>query len=116
MRTVRRGTLLLIVSVMAGACSVQAPQPSEAHPTPTATPTPAATLTSESATETAPALLLVSGSDDPAAADGESTAASLRDAGFRAEYVEVEGIDHFGIVDPDLTPTVIDMIFEASAR
>lgn len=66
--------------------------------------------------ETAPSLLLVSGSDDVAAADGESTAASLRDAGFQAEYVEVEGIDHLGIVDPDLSPSVLDLIFEASAR
>ena len=58
--------------------------------------------------------LLMSGSDDPAAATGEASAEELRLAGFEAEYVELEGIDHFEIVDPGVTPEVVDMILEMS--
>ena len=58
--------------------------------------------------------LLMSGSDDPAAAMGEASAEELRLAGFEAEYVELEGIDHFEIVDPGVTPEVVDRILEMS--
>jgi acetyl esterase/lipase len=58
--------------------------------------------------------LLMSGSDDPAAEMGEASAEELRLAGFEAEYVELEGIDHFEIVDPEVTPEVVDRILELS--
>jgi acetyl esterase/lipase len=59
-----------------------------------------------------PPVLLISGSDDRAAGFGGSAAADLRDAGFEADYVQLEGIDHFEIVAPDIAPSVIDLIFE----
>ena len=61
--------------------------------------------------------LLMSGSEDLATATaeaGEAGADRLREAGFEAEYVELEGIDHFEIVDPDVAPAVVDMIFAAA--
>lgn len=42
---------------------------------------------------------------------GEGTAADLRNAGFEAAYVELEGMDHSEIVAPDEAPSVIDLIF-----
>ena len=61
--------------------------------------------------------LLMSGSEDLATATaeaGEAGADSLREAGFLAEYVELEGIDHFEIVDPGIAPEVVDRIFAAA--
>ena len=60
-----------------------------------------------------PPILLISGSQDDAAAGGEGAAQRLRDAGFEAEYVELEGIDHFEIVSPTIAPSVLDLIFDA---
>ena len=60
---------------------------------------------------------LMSGSEDQPAASaeaGEAGADRLREAGFEAEYVELEGIDHFEIVDPEVAPAVVDMIFTAA--
>jgi acetyl esterase/lipase len=61
--------------------------------------------------------LLMSGSEDLATATaeaGEAGAERLREAGFHAEYVELEGIDHFEIVDPEIAPEVVDRIFAAA--
>jgi acetyl esterase/lipase len=58
--------------------------------------------------------LLMSGSEDDAAATGEPGADRLREAGFDAEYVELEGIDHFEIVDPAVAPEVVDRILAAA--
>ena len=61
--------------------------------------------------------LLMSGSEDLATATaeaGEAGADRLREAGFLAEYVELEGIDHFEIVDPGIAPEVVDRIFAAA--
>lgn len=60
-----------------------------------------------------PPILLISGSEDPAAESGEGSAQRLRDGGFEAEYVELEGLDHFEIVDPAVASSVLDMIFDA---
>ena len=45
---------------------------------------------------------------------GGDPAEELRLAGFEAEYVELEGIDHFEIVDPGVTPEVVESILEMS--
>ena len=58
--------------------------------------------------------LLMSGSEDPASENGPSGAEGLREAGFEADYTELQGIDHFGIVDPAVTPEVADMILAMS--
>lgn len=63
--------------------------------------------------EAQPPILLISGSEDAAAAGGEGSAQRLRDAGFEAEYVELEGIDHFEIVIPTAARTILDLIFGA---
>ena len=60
--------------------------------------------------EAGPTFLLMSGSEDQAARTGEASAAELREAGFAAEYAELEGIDHFEIVDGESAPEVIDSI------
>lgn len=65
--------------------------------------------------ESQPPILLVSGSEDGAAGFGESAAVELVAAGFEAEYVELDGIDHFEIVDPGEAPSVLDMIFDAAS-
>ena len=59
-----------------------------------------------------PPILLISGSDDRAAG-GQDEVDELAGAGFEAQYVELEGIDHFEIVDPTVAPSVVDMIFDA---
>ena len=66
-------------------------------------------------TAAGPPLLLIGGADDAFSASGEERAQQLRDAGFEAEYVELEGTDHMEIVSPDTSPTVVDMILEAAA-
>ena len=58
--------------------------------------------------------LLMRGSDDQVASTGEASAENLRAAGFEAEYVELEGIDHFEIVDPGVAPEVVDRILAAA--
>ena len=63
--------------------------------------------------EVQPPILLISGSEDPAAESGEGAAQRLRDAGFDAGYVQLEGLDHFEIVNPTVAPSVLDMIFDA---
>ena len=60
-----------------------------------------------------PPILLISGSEDPASERGEGAAQRLRDGGFEAEYVQLEGIHHIEIVDPTVAPSVVDMIFDA---
>ena len=67
------------------------------------------------APEVPPRVLLISGSDDRAAGRGEGSATDLRGAGFRAEYVELEGIDHFEIVEPADAPSVVDRILEIAS-
>ena len=54
------------------------------------------------------------GSDDEVTASGESSAEMLDAAGFEAEYVELEGIDHFEIVDPGVTPEVVEGILDTA--
>ena len=44
---------------------------------------------------------------------GAELAAALVAAGFDAEYREFAGVDHPGIVDPEVTPGAIDLVFEA---
>jgi acetyl esterase/lipase len=58
--------------------------------------------------------LLMSGSEDQARATGEPGADRLREVGFEAQYVELEGIDHFEIVDPAVAPEVVDRILAAA--
>ena len=60
-----------------------------------------------------PPILLISGSEDAAADGGEGAAQRLRDGGFEAEYVEVEGLDHFEIISPTAAPSVLDLTFGA---
>jgi acetyl esterase/lipase len=62
-----------------------------------------------------PPFLLVSGSEDRAAGLGEGTAEELSGAGFEARYVELEGIDHPGIVEPADAPSVLDMILATAS-
>jgi acetyl esterase/lipase len=62
-----------------------------------------------------PPLLLVSGSEDRAAAIGQGVADELSGAGFEAAYVELEGIDHPRIVEPADAPHVIDLILDAAS-
>lgn len=61
-----------------------------------------------------PPILLMSGSEDDAAASGPSTATLLQDAGYEAEYVEFEGIDHLEVVDPAAIPEVVNLILETA--
>jgi acetyl esterase/lipase len=63
-----------------------------------------------------PRFLLISGSEDAAAGRGPDVAQELRDADVDAEYVELEGIDHFEIVEPDDAPEIVDLILEAAGR
>lgn len=64
-----------------------------------------------SAAESGPPMLLLGGADDPFSATGSETAQRLREAGFEAEYRELE-TDHEGMVNP-MTPGVVDMILDA---
>jgi acetyl esterase/lipase len=61
-----------------------------------------------------PPILLMSGSEDDAAATGPSIATRLQEAGYEAEYVEFEGIDHLEVVDPEAVPEVVDLILESA--
>lgn len=64
--------------------------------------------------EPGPPIQMVAGSDDPESGSGETTAQELRDAGFSAEYQELEGINHFEIIEPDTNPIIVDLIFGAT--
>jgi len=57
----------------------------------------------------------MSGSVDPAAVQGDGLVDALREAGFEAEYVELDGVDHEGIITPERAPAVVDSIFELAA-
>jgi len=60
-----------------------------------------------------PSILLVGGSLDPQSQPGAETAQNLVDAGFAAEYLELDGVTHEAMVDPS-TPGVLDAIFGAA--
>ena len=60
-----------------------------------------------------PPMLLAGGSEDPLSAGGAATAKRLRAAGFDAEYREFAETGHEDLVDPEATPGVIDLVFEA---
>lgn len=64
--------------------------------------------------ESGPPIQMIGGSDDPESGIGESTAQRIRDAGFSAEYLELEGIDHFEIIEPEANPIIVDIIFGAT--
>lgn len=73
-------------------------------------------LTLSGTPQAGPPILLAGGSDDPFSAGAERTLQRLRDAGFEVEYREFAGTTHEEIVDPEATPGVVDLIFEAVAR
>jgi acetyl esterase/lipase len=62
-----------------------------------------------------PPMFLIGGSEDHFSAPGPATAKGLRKAGFQAEYRELKGTSHEEMVDPDATPEVLKVIFEAAA-
>jgi len=62
-----------------------------------------------------PPVLLGGGSDDPLSETGPKTEEQLREAGFEAEYREFSDTGHEELIDPRLTPGVLDLIFEAVA-
>ncbi len=64
--------------------------------------------------EARPPLMLVTGSLDPANFSGRSLTDRLEDEGFDATFVELDGIDHEAIIEPDLSPSVVDLIFDAA--
>ena len=68
----------------------------------------------DGAADQGPPMLLAWGKADEVYGEGgpELTDALLA-AGFDAEYREFEGVDHPGIVDPEVNPATIDLIFEA---
>jgi hypothetical protein len=56
------------------------------------------------------------GSYDSEAASGPGTASKLMAAGFDVEYVELEGVNHEGVITPERAPSVVDHIFEVAGR
>jgi acetyl esterase/lipase len=67
------------------------------------------------AADSGPPLWLVAGELDPASAGGRGGAQRLRDAGFEVDFRELADTGHTEIVEPALTPAVVDVIFEAVA-
>jgi acetyl esterase/lipase len=65
------------------------------------------------AVDASPPMLLAGGSDDPGSRVGPATAASLEREGFEAEYREFAQTNHGDLVDPQATPGVVDLVFEA---
>ncbi len=68
----------------------------------------------DGAADEGPPMLLATGTLDEVYGEGgpELTDALIA-AGFDAEYREYEGVDHPGIVDPEVNPATIDLVFEA---
>jgi len=66
--------------------------------------------------ESAPPMLLAGGEDDPLSERGAETAEQLRAAGFEAEYREFPDTSHEGLVDPSVTPGIVDLLFDAGDR
>ena len=60
-----------------------------------------------------PRMLLLGGSLDPQSQPGAETAQNLVDAGFDAEYRELDGVTHESMVDP-ATPGVLDALINAA--
>ena len=60
-----------------------------------------------------PPLFLVGAEMDPQSGGGAAAAQRLRDAGFEAAYREFADTTHDGLVEPEVTPGVVDLIFEA---
>lgn len=63
-----------------------------------------------------PPMYLIGGSEDHFSVPGPATAEGLRESGFQAQYRELRGTSHEEMVDPDATPEVLDVVFEAAAR
>jgi len=66
--------------------------------------------------EWAPPMLLAGGEDDPLSEHGAETAEQLRSAGFAAEYREFADTGHEELVDPSVTPGIVDLLLEAADR
>ena len=60
-----------------------------------------------------PPVVLASGSDDPGSTGGADVAELLKDAGGDAVYREFAATTHVELIDPAITPGVVDLVFEA---
>lgn len=68
----------------------------------------------DGAADEGPPMLLAWGTADEVYGEGgQELTDALIAAGFDAEYREFEGVDHPGIVDPEVTPGAVDLVFEA---
>ena len=59
-----------------------------------------------------PPVMLASGSNDPGSTRGADVAQLLIDAGRQAEYREFADTTHVQLIDPAITPGVVDLVFE----
>lgn len=58
-------------------------------------------------------LTLIGGSDDPIVIGGAGLTDRLREIGFDAVYHEIEGAGHDEVVDPAVSPEIVDLLFAA---